>query len=690
MIQIDEANEMIGRVLSALRLASEGLTLPGLTRSLSLDREDRPRLRRNLRELEEEGAVVKIGRRYFFPRGFRLARGRMVTVGRGFAFVRLEKDGGDVFVPGRAAGSARRGDRVELLLSPPGGRGKPEGRVVRVVERRHESLLGIVKERRGRLILQPYDSPDMQDIPLTLSPGRRIPMGAVVEIDRDSLTVGRVLGPPDGPGVDLEVIARRYDLSSEFSPEAEAEAGGVSDAVSRDELAGRMDFREWMTVTIDGPDARDFDDAVSIRRLPDRACQLGVHIADVAHYVPEGSFLDRDALRKGTSVYFPERAFHMLPESLSQGLCSLLPGEDRRAMSVLLTFNREGRAVETSLTPSLIRSDARLTYDEARDLFGEYSGRKAQPASPVSDLSTMRRLAGLLRADRFRRGGLDIERPEPRLRMSGAEVMGIESHQGHEAHHLIEEFMIAANRAVAEYLSARGAALLFRVHPKPSIRSLGELRSRLSDFGCSLPQPERIGVRDLQSALEWAKSRPEAGFLSLVLLRSLKLAYYSMENIGHFGLGLTAYTHFTSPIRRYPDLVVHRILKTLLSGRDAPRAQMVKIARHCSERERLAEAAERDLLEWRILRFLKTRLGDVVRGNVIDITRSGLVVDLPEYFVSGIVLHEDRPDVAPRGGRSSVPQVLPGDQILVTLAAVDPDTRRILLVPASDRGPQSR
>jgi len=621
----------------------------------------------------------------------KLVRGRFVTARPGFGFVTPDAGGADIFVPARYAQEAMPGDEVAVSVVEKGKFGKPEGRVERILKKGRTVLLGVYKERAGAPFLQPFDSLSQDDIPLK-SRGRLHPApGMIVEADRATLTVTCVLGRPEDPGVDAQVVIRRYRLRSEFGPAALREAAAFPDDVPQEALEGRRDFRDWASVTIDGEKAQDFDDAVSIRRLPAGGWLLGVHIADVSHYVAPGSALDREAAERGTSVYFPDLTLPMLPEKLSNDLCSLRPRVPRLAFSVLIEVAQDGRIRKAEFTPSVIRTAHRMTYMSVFKIFEGDAAEAARFADVAPDLLIMRELAEAVRRARLAEGSLDFDLVEPELIYEEGKLLAVAAGERNEAHRLIEEFMVAANVAVARRFSEKKVPSIYRVHPPPDVSDLEKLRDLILNFGLTLPEPSKVRSRDLQRVLEKAGGLPGEKFIGIQVLRAMKLAVYSSKNVGHYGLAKVDYTHFTSPIRRYPDLVVHRLLKALLA-REAPgRLPLEEIAAGSSDRERNAAEAEQALVEWRIFRFLKDRLGEEFGGIVVDVVKAGLVVEIDEYFVAGLLPFaslsgdfEPKPAarrLRPKRRRKTFDL---GDAVRVILVSCDPALRRMSFVPAAD------
>ena len=681
------------KILELLRDHREGLTLADVFKELRTPRKERAKVEGRLIDLENRRAIRRVKNRYSLPLQSDLVRGRFETGGRGYGFVVPESgEGEDVFIPARFAKGAMHGDTVEVLFRERGKRGKPEGQVVRVVRKEKKSIVGVYAERYGAPYLVPLDAPSREDLAL-VSRGSFFPApGALIAADRGRLTITDVFGRPDDPGVDTEVVIRKYGLAVDF-PEAalaEAEAVAARPLESASEVASaRVDHRGWTTFTIDGETAQDFDDAVSIRRAPGGSFILGVHIADVAHYVAPDSPLDREAYARATSVYFPDRTLPMLPERLSNGICSLRPREDRLAVSAVMEFDAEGAMVGAEFHPSIIRTAERLTYTQVFKIFEGDAEEKAKLAPLVADLGLMRQLARILRARRVAEGSLDFDLLEPELVYREGRLHSIATFGQNEAHKLIEEFMVAANVAVASFLDGRGVPLVFRIHPRPAAGDLDRLRETLAHFGIMLPKPENVRSHDLQRAIRTAEGGPGEKFVSVQVLRAMRLAVYSPDNVGHYGLAKAFYTHFTSPIRRYPDLIVHRILKAVLAGARPDEMDLAAAARHSSERERNADAAEKDLVEWRIFRFLKDRLGDELDGVVVDITRAGLVVELDDYFVQGLVAYDDlggdyfiQRSRGVLSGKRSGKKFELGQTLRVALAAVDPVLRRMSLILA--------
>ena len=688
------------KILDALRRKKLGLTLPEIFGELRAPRKERGRIEGHLREMEGRGLVRRVKARYLLPLDSDIVRGRFQTSGRGFGFVVPEEaGGGDVFLPARFAEGAVNGDTVEVLVKPKGEKGRPEGRVVRIVKKERKRLVGLYAEHYGQPRLIPFELAQPAELPLASRAGMFPAPGMVVAADRGTMVLTDVFGFPDDPGVDAKVIIRRYGLPDEFSPAilAEAEAAAArGDQVDRgdravrpdDEDAARVDHRGWTTFTIDGEKAQDFDDAVSIRRLDGGRRLLGVHIADVSFYVRPGTALDDEAYERATSVYFSGLTLPMLPERLSNDVCSLRPREDRRAFSVEMEIDAGGEVVRAEFRPSLIRTAERLTYTAVQKVFEGDEAERLRLAPLVADLLEMRDLAALLRRRRLADGSLDFDLIEPELVYAEGRMTGVAGFAQNEAHKLIEEFMVAANVAVASRLSARGVPSLYRVHDQPAETDLDKLREMLAHFGIMLPPAAAITSADLQAAVRAAEGKKGEKFVNVQVLRALRLAVYAAENIGHYGLAKKEYTHFTSPIRRYPDLLVHRILKAHLRGAAADDRPLETAAAHSSERERRADAAENDLLGWRIFRFLKNRLGDEFDGIVTDVNRAGLVVALTDFYVEGLVAFADlggdyyrRKSPAVLAGRRTGRKFELGQEMKVQLVAVDPILRRMTLVP---------
>ncbi len=684
---------MVDQILSVLRAKRQGASFQGLARALHCSPQERHRLKKHLEVLEKQGIVIRIKRRYFVPVRTNVMRGRYMASSRGFGFVRpSDGRGEDVFIPTKYTAGALDGDVVEVLGRKGGKKGKPEGRVIRILEKGRKGMVGLYKEHLGRPFFLPLEAPYSDEVPLLVSNTIAVQPGMIVEAERDTMRLTDILGWPDEPGVDTEAVIRRFDLRATFPKDSLDEANDIPSEIVPEEKKGRIDYRAWRSVTIDGEAAQDFDDAVSVAKRSNGHYLLGVHIADVSHYVKPRSALDEEAFRRGTSVYFPVRTLPMLPERLSADICSLRPKQEKLTFSVVLEIDREGNILRSEFLPSLIRTESRLTYDIVYRIFEGADIEKEELRHLIPDLLLMRELARILNSRRRRDGSLDFDLTEPELVYKEGNLVSIVPFERNEAHRVIEEFMLAANEAVAAYLWQKNIPFLFRVHPQPGREDLEKLRDILEHFGFSLPPVERIKSADLQMVLDQAESLPGAKFLNLRVLKSLKLAMYSEENKGHYGLAKRVYTHFTSPIRRYPDLVVHRILKSVLKGDRLESDSLTSLALQCSEKERQAEGAERELLEWRIFRLLKEKLGEEIQGIVVDISKGGLVVELEGYFVEGMVFFSDLSgDLSVHRakrelvGRNSGRRIGLGDRITGILASVDPILRRTTLSLPSGR-----
>ena len=642
------------RVLGLLAEEGKPVSVRELVKRLRLDAASRRDLKGVLRRLIEEGALVKIrGARVGLPSRMNLVVGRLTCNPAGYGFVVPEKrrEGqGDIYVSAVNLKEALHGDRVVARVERTTPKGA-EGRIIRVLERGLKRIVGRYQEE-GRfgghvvpfdrrvlheLFVPPGDSAgakpgEMVSAEMTRPPtATRNPSGRVLE----------VLGRLGDPGVDLKVVMAKHGLPDAFPPEVEAEASLVPMEVSREDLRDRADFRRWPTVTVDPETARDHDDAISLDRLPGGHWRLGVHIADVAHYVREGSQLDQEAYLRGTSVYFPDRVVPMLPHALSSNICSLVEGEDRLTQTVILELDARGKVKKAEFHDGVIKSAARLTYQQAQAIVDGDAALRGRFAALVPMIEGMDELARIMRKRRYERGSLDFDLPEPKLVLGASgEITGIVATERLDSMRVIEEFMLAANEAVAERLSRADIPALYRVHETPDPQRVEEFAELVASFGYSVPASlQAIRPEDFQLVLRQIEGKPEEKLISYLLLRTMKLARYHEENLGHFGLAAEMYAHFTSPIRRYPDLVVHRALRALRQGADHGhiREALPEMGRHLSEMERRADEAERELTEWKKVRFMADKLGEVFRGYITGVQAFGLFVELDEIYVQGLV-----------------------------------------------------
>ncbi len=631
-----------------------------LLQALKLPREERPIFKRLLADLVESGALVETrGNRFGLPDKMNLIVGKMVTHPRGFGFVvpdrPLENVKGDLYIAGSNLNQAMHGDRVVARLERVSA-DRAEGRIVRVLERGSDTVVGRFDlDAMGIGFVVPFDRRLIMDVQipagehLDAAPGDMV----VVEITRWPTPtrgplgrVKEVLGDINEPGVDNEIIIRKFGLPDEHSEEAVAEATRAGAEVRAADVAGRTDFRSVVTVTIDGEHARDFDDAITLERMPGGHYWLGVHIADVAHYVAEGTALDEEAYERSTSVYFPDRAVHMFPAELSTGICSLKPDVDRLVQCCLMEVDRKGNVVRYELHDGVIHSDARMTYNEVHAILSEHDPAITAQYQPLVPLfETMRELFEVLNKRRHRRGSIDFDLKEPEIVLDDAGLVeAIIAAERNVAHRIIEEFMLLANETVAQHLDDNDVPTLYRIHEDPDPLKVEEFEEFVTTLGYSIgAPPEHVKPRHFQKLVEKMHGTPEEKPIAFLMLRTMQKARYDPQNRGHFGLAAESYTHFTSPIRRYPDLVVHRTLRESRQGRmtEDRRDELVddlpEIARHTSERERRADEAERELVQWKKVRFMADKVGDEFEGYITGVTAFGLFIELIEHFVEGLV-----------------------------------------------------
>jgi ribonuclease R len=672
-----------------------------------------------------------------------LISGRIVVHRDGYGFVvpdaPLPGVEGDLFVPPGSIGDAMHGDSVAARIEKRRLDGRAEGRVVRIVRRAHPTVVGVFRyDHRGNFV-EPFETRIGQAI--VIPPGEELTPalreaygaagkhsrrarvaeldGAVVDVELTRFPAGgvvpagrvvEVLGRPGEMGVDTEIVIRKHHIPHRFAEDVLAESEATPPQVHEADLASREDFRALPIVTIDGETAKDFDDAVHVRRLPGDFYELQVHIADVAHYVRPGSPLDREARVRGTSVYFPSRAVPMLPEALSNGICSLNPQVDRLVMSAVMEIDRRGAVLRSRFTAGVIRSAERMTYTNVNKVLEGDAEMSARYAAQAEHFRLMRELALILNARRNGRGSIDFDLPEPLIEFDElGRMVTITRSERNIAHRIIEEFMLAANEAVARHLEDRALASLHRIHEKPDPKRVLEFEELAAAFGYSLgvegiaereikvkhgAQPaarHRGGQRERQMTValpseqeiaitphhyqrltQKIAGKPEERILSYLMLRSLKQARYAAEPLGHFALAADHYTHFTSPIRRYPDLIVHRVLKwalanpgkvgpqgpkplspataqgtaTAVPSRHEPAAaqagpyrvvELEEIAAESSDAERRADSAERELMDWKTAQFMEQHLGEEYDGLIISVLKFGFFVELFEIFVEGLV-----------------------------------------------------
>jgi ribonuclease R len=687
-------------------------------------------LRKTLRDLERAGEIARIRKdRYVLPREADLVSGKLSIHPAGYGFLISEKPGEpDVFIAAENVGIGMHGDRVVARISPepPAGRikGRREGRVIRILERAHDTVVGTLQRSRNFYYVVPDDPRFVHDIyvrPIAGEKDRRSGSGAtvgdkvVVRLeDWQSRHVNpegeiiEVLGPASAPGVDVLSIVRKYHLPTEFPSDVLEQAERIPESVDAQQIAGREDLRNQFIVTIDPDDARDFDDAINVEKLPNGGWQLGVHIADVAAYVEPGGALDREARRRGNSVYLPDRVIPMLPERLSNGVCSLRPEVDRLAHSVFIQFDKRGVTKSARFARSVIRSAHRLTYKEA------YSILKTAPRDRLGErLHLAWELAALLRQKRFEHGALDLDFPEVKVWVdTNGKPVRLERVENDESHQLIEEFMLVANEAVARELKKRAIPTVYRVHENPEPEKLAEYREFALSFGYNVG--DLTHRAELQRLLAESRGKPEEQALKVGLLKSLKRARYDPRPLGHYGLAKTNYLHFTSPIRRYADLVVHRALGTDAALRRSDgaahrpyhlgMAEVTSIAEHISATERNAADAEIDATQMKKLEFFQQQLAgrkpQIFSATVVDVRNYGLMVELPDALLTGLVhvssLTDDfymfEPARRQLIGRRSRTRFRVGDKLSVFVARVDVFKRQVdfAIAPTAEKSKTSR
>ncbi|MBC7925439.1 MAG: VacB/RNase II family 3'-5' exoribonuclease [Bryobacteraceae bacterium] len=670
----------------------------------------------------------------------------------------------DLFIPPESAGRAMHGDKVLARIVRIEATGRADGEVLRVLKRGHVTVVGEFIIKRQGCFVKPHDDrlqqwieiPEGMEMPASRQSIHRVgieprKLAAVEDLDglivnveivdfpehAGESPVGRVievLGHPDDFGIDVEVIIRKFHIPHQFPPSVLEQASSFGQTIPAEEIASRRDFRDLQIVTIDGETARDFDDAVWVDRLPNGNYALHVHIADVSYYVRPGSPIDREAAMRGTSVYFPDRAVPMLPVELSTELCSLKPQVDRLVLSALMELDPKGDVVRQEFVRGVIRSAERMTYTGVWGLLEGDTSLRERYAPLVERFELMGELAKILNRRRMRRGSIDFDMPEAVIEFDpDGQMTGVKRAPRNFAHRIIEEFMLSANEAVASHLSQLEFPSIYRIHEQPAANRLADFEEIASSFGYSLvegagvpskkfrtvtrhrdgrksaketkvkEQDFTVSSRAYQKLVARLQGQPEERILTYLMLRSLKQAKYSEVNKGHFALAAPMYTHFTSPIRRYPDLIVHRVLGTWLQQSEPQLREdrLRVIADECSTTERRADEAERELVEWKKAKFMEDHVGEQFKALVISTTRFGFFVELEQYFVEGLVPIETIPgdryhysETTRRisGDRTKLEFAI-GDHVDVVLDRVEPMDRKLqfsLVEPERERRKKRR
>ena len=709
------------RILALMRAPNyRPLDKKEMARALGFKSEARSDVKQALRDLEHRGEIARIRKnRYILPAEADLVTGKLQIMQAGFGFLTGEGTGenGDIYISAENTGTAMNGDRVVARITRDAnynrarsGSNRPEGRVIRILERAHDTIVGTLQQTRNFFYVVPDDPRMVHNVyvqpgPLPGAPrppqtndkvvvrlepweSRHVnPEGEIVEL----------IGRASDPGVDMLSIIRKNNLPVEFPPEVTAEAEAIPETVDPDRYREREDLRGKFIVTIDPDDARDFDDAVNVEQLPGGDWELGVHIADVSAYVTPGSALDREALKRGNSVYLVDRVIPMLPERLSNGVCSLNPNVVRLTHSTFIRFAKNGAPKSARFSRTLIQSARRLTYKEAFAIL-----QKPPQDELGKRLHAAWDLASILRRRRFAHGSLDLDFPEVKVvvdKQTGRPLR-LERIENDESHQLVEEFMLAANEAVALELKNRLTPTVYRVHENPDPDKLGEYRELVMSYG--FQAGDLTNRQELQRLLESFRGKPEEQALKIGLLKSLKRARYAIQPLGHFGLSKNNYTHFTSPIRRYADLVVHRCLADRGGKNTARRGagELAGIAEHISATERVAAEAENESVKLKKLEFLQLQLSEknpqVFRAIVLEVRNYGLLIELPDVLLTGLVhissLQDDFYifDGARRRiiGRQSKRVLAVGDTLKVEVARIDVFKRQADFAIVNERSAQ--
>jgi ribonuclease R len=632
-------------------LADRPLKTKELAKALLVPDEEYPKFRRLIKQLIQSGELVRLKRgRVGVPDQLGVLVGKISITRKGTGFLIREGEEQDILIPSWELQTALDGDQVMVRLKGE-SQGRPAGSVIKIIERAERNIVGVLHRESHFATVKPDNPRFHRDLYIPSSEigeardGEKVVARLVSWDDPQRNPVGRIvetIGMPNEPGVDMLTVIKSYELPEEFPPDVLDQAEQAAARLAEDTGEGRVDLTHECIYTIDPADAKDHDDAVDVTET-DTGFRLGVHIADVSHFVEPGSALDVEAFDRGNSVYLPGIVIPMLPEVLSNDTCSLKPNKKRLAHSCIIDFDKKGTMTGWEIADTIIKSQAKLSYEEVQDLFdGKPVGPKIKRVA--DNLMLARKLANILSARRSAEGSLDFDLPESKIILGpDGEVLDLGNRVRLESHRLVEEFMLAANRAVALDVFRKAQPFLYRVHDKPDMEKLEAFSDMMKRLGHSFPVSKTMHPRQFARFLEKVHDTPEADFINELMLRSMAKAVYQRENIGHFGLAFKHYTHFTSPIRRYPDLIVHRLVRKLKGGQyPVAFAKRIKstldnIGKHCSETERIAERAEREAVKVKQVAFMAKRLGEEYSGVISGVVPYGFFVRLDNLGVEGMV-----------------------------------------------------
>ena len=662
-------------------------------------KKDKKRLDRFLSGLISEGKIVRISNdRFGLAEAMDLKVGVLTGHRNGFGFVIVEGLEQDIFIPPPMMNGAMHGDKVVTRITGSKDGKKKEGEIIRVLERVNNEIVGVYEESKHFGFVVPDDKKIWHNIyvhksdSLNSKTGQKVVVKVTEWPERGMNPEGKiieVLGFKLDPEVDFKAIIRQYNIRIEFTPEVIAEAKAAAVNIPEEEIKKRKDFRRDIVFTIDGEDAKDFDDAVSLKEENDEYI-LGVHIADVSYYVKPGTALDDEGFKRGNSIYFPNHVIPMLPEALSNEMCSLRPDEDRLTMSAIVRLSTAGEIRGVELVKSIIRSKRRMTYTKVSKIVEDKDLKLREEYSDITPvLDKMLEVAKILNKKRFKDGSIDFDLPESRIVLDAHDApLRCEKVVRNWAHRLIEEFMLLTNEVVATQIFRHGLFSVYRVHDVPDYADLIEFQRFVNSLGYPLKLKEDVDPKLIQALLKKIKGTPEEELINNLALRSMKLAIYSTEARGHFALAKKYYSHFTSPIRRYPDLAVHRVLKVLIDREPKgkyPEGELMKIAKHCSLTERIAEEVEEEIVKLKKIQLINNYAGKVFDGSITGVQSYGIFVEITSLMVEGLVhvssMDDDYYTFDEKQytiiGRNKKRRFRLGDKVRIKVERVDVDKRQV-------------